>query len=63
MPSRADISFLHQMSWNCPRLKEMRVNALSGLYIISTEILKFQWLFCVFRVNALSGLYIISTQQ
>ena len=38
------------------------VNALSGLYLISTEIRDDLFVFLFFCVNALSGLYLISTQ-
>ena len=39
----------------------LSVNALSGLYLISTELLAMDTAQGMMRVNALSGLYLIST--
>ena len=63
MPSRAYTSFLHKCK-SLPRRSWLRcVNALSGLYLIST-LWQDKWsekdVDCV---NALSGLYLISTVQ
>ena len=60
MPSRAYTSFLPETDrvrsklWLC-------VNALSGLYLISTNQKLTAVLQLLHRVNALSGLYLIST--
>ena len=43
MPSRAYTSFLRKESYNGEPVLAHRVNALSGLYIISTHILKRIW--------------------
>ena len=59
MPSRAYTSFLQQMTRSIAKQPHC-VNALSGLYLISTA--KRQTLASyILRVNALSGLYLIST--
>ena len=61
MPSRAYTSFLREEMLNRIYYKDECVNALSGLYLIST---KYQYKtggMTLERVNALSGLYLIST--
>ena len=60
MPSRAYTSFLHIRLFMIVWQRRMGVNALSGLYLISTQVLSgvFNNQTCV---NALSGLYLIST--
>ena len=60
MPSRAYTSFLRcPKSWTSKHI--ICVNALSGLYIISTDGRPLPKWMIENRVNALSGLYIIST--
>ena len=61
MPSRAYTSFLQRMCRFSNILELDRVNALSGLYLISTaanDNTDSMYMTCV---NALSGLYLIST--
>ena len=64
MPSRAYTSFLlhiprHHRSWNT-----FCVNALSGLYLISTYLKIWSKIIMnIESVNALSGLYLISTRK
>ena len=60
MPSRAYTSFLPCSSFTFPIHDYYSVNALSGLYLISTESLLLVC-YTIKRVNALSGLYLIST--
>ena len=63
MPSRAYTSFLLRavvFAWEYPCVS---VNALSGLYLISTEEVDYADICNTFGVNALSGLYLISTQK
>ena len=60
MPSRAYTSFLLENCKSMSELNDKRVNALSGLYLISTRRWSI-WLSTDMRVNALSGLYLIST--
>ena len=59
MPSRAYTSFLPLPKWMIEVLFKC-VNALSGLYLIST-VTTIQLVGPMHRVNALSGLYLIST--
>ena len=63
MPSRAYTSFLHPkfspMGWG----GQLRVNALSGLYLISTPLVQVCTGRAPWCVNALSGLYLISTRK
>ena len=62
MPSRAYTSFLLNKSWFHIYLDHACVNALSGLYLISTfdNERMVDWVYT--SVNALSGLYLISTK-
>ena len=62
MPSRAYTSFLQGMNMLPKIITDASVNALSGLYLISTESELTQFaLKDTLGVNALSGLYLIST--
>ena len=62
MPSRAYTSFLQTQCYTI-RLRVLeRVNALSGLYLISTRFKTADFALTTQCVNALSGLYLISTQ-
>ena len=61
MPSRAYISFLQATSCDHTQMQFRCVNALSGLYLISTMYrVELLW-YKLPGVNALSGLYLIST--
>ena len=62
MPSRAYTPFLRRIT-PCFFNQCVRVNALSGLYPISTMILSHTFIIMNPRVNALSGLYPISTEN
>ena len=60
MPSRAYTSFLLKLLCQSLSYNKWRVNALSGLYLIST--LSITLIYSIITcVNALSGLYLIST--
>ena len=62
MPSRAYTSFLHLVSQHHKYWRYSCVNALSGLYLISTKMpFGISSRGVDTRVNALSGLYLIST--
>ena len=61
MPSRAYTSFLQKYLNELNNYRASRVNALSGLYLISTLDLFESIVGTSFSVNALSGLYLIST--
>ena len=61
MPSRAYTSFLPFDMFAFYNGGPLCVNALSGLYLISTSPLWEEGVFYVKGVNALSGLYLIST--
>ena len=61
MPSRAYTSFLLLISLELPGVVSQSVNALSGLYFISTESMFSGRDEIIMGVNALSGLYFIST--
>ena len=64
MPSRAYTSFLLLISLELPGVVSQSVNALSGLYFISTLWRLVIILKCTKKcVNALSGLYFISTES
>ena len=64
MPSRAYTSFLRGDEAYCRLLNSPGVNALSGLYIISTfKPPNPNGVNIDIGVNALSGLYIISTEE
>ena len=62
MPSRAYTSFLQGMNMLPKIITDASVNALSGLYLISTDALRVEAETRKGCVNALSGLYLISTQ-
>ena len=62
MPSRAYISFLLITNVCSEAYTPFGVNALSGLYLISTTEIGSCRICCGFCVNALSGLYLISTR-
>ena len=62
MPSRAYTSFLrHCCQVEISNRRNARVNALSGLYLISTVNEIYDGEDLELGVNALSGLYLIST--
>ena len=61
MPSRAYTSFLRQQQKRNIPVRYQSVNALSGLYLISTGKPCFKTVWNKYSVNALSGLYLIST--
>ena len=63
MPSRAYTSFLQGIGFakEVPMVI-LGVNALSGLYLISTQVQIRLDVLNSIRVNALSGLYLISTK-
>ena len=61
MPSRAYTSFLPGDPDDGPHYHPEGVNALSGLYLISTKQKTFPSCLNYTCVNALSGLYLIST--
>ena len=61
MPSRAYTSFLRQQQKRNIPVRYQSVNALSGLYLISTLYKAAQYIAPSYSVNALSGLYLIST--
>ena len=63
MPSRAYTSFLLSLSLQILIFYQYRVNALSGLYLISTAEAEVEKIMQAERVNALSGLYLISTDR
>ena len=60
MPSRAYTSFLLKEEFSL-QAETICVNALSGLYLISTYNRNHVDYSCLGSVNALSGLYLIST--
>ena len=60
MPSRAYTSFLPWIIYAIYNM-ESGVNALSGLYLISTTYYNYNVEKIDYSVNALSGLYLIST--
>ena len=63
MPSRAVTSFLPAGPFNQDEDDQYSVNALSGCYLISTLLCRFDiYNFSRSRVNALSGCYLISTE-
>ena len=61
MPSRAYTSFLQRMAFGQWKSRVESVNALSGLYLISTYTEEDREAILSYCVNALSGLYLIST--
>ena len=61
MPSRAYTSFLLDVFSLWSECENLCVNALSGLYLISTTVIWFLRKYFLNCVNALSGLYLIST--
>ena len=61
MPSRAYTSFLRLAHLNKRAERKISVNALSGLYLISTGYIVVSFTESESCVNALSGLYLIST--
>ena len=61
MPSRAYTSFLRLCMDTHIMFRILSVNALSGLYLISTRMALLQRRHMTVCVNALSGLYLIST--
>ena len=63
MPSRAYASFLLRPTGVLLYKSLSRVNALSGLYLISTFDVFCDWERFEECVNALSGLYLISTLE
>ena len=64
MPSRAYTSFLPYSSIFTMNMDFKSVNALSGLYLISTlRHLELSQISVIKCVNALSGLYLISTKS
>ena len=63
MPSRAVTSFLHQLLRFCKEHGILRVNALSGCYLISTITNSNLEKEFIISVNALSGCYLISTRD
>ena len=63
MPSRAYTSFLLIARMCESAVTDFGVNALSGLYLISTARQLYRYITAELRVNALSGLYLISTDH
>ena len=63
MPSRASTSFLRLVRHDEFEEVKMCVNALTGLYLISTAEQGGPWTNWERCVNALTGLYLISTPQ
>ena len=63
MPSRAVTSFLLLLILHFRWLTLLRVNALSGCYLISTHEAGDNWRDLKRSVNALSGCYLISTWE
>ena len=61
MPSRAYTSFLQCYMKRLRLSEQTSVNALSGLYLISTWCKLSVITMSLISVNALSGLYLIST--